>query len=120
MRTCTESRRLQIYLDGELSEAQAGAYRLHLETCPACTQELALYRRLFAALRPSPVPDPGPALTERILDRVLPSRLRRRWVAALGWSYTAASATCTFMFVSWIARPETHVWLATQLGVALE
>jgi anti-sigma factor RsiW len=120
MNECTNRQRLQFYLDGDLGPDEATALELHLESCAACQAELAAYSRLFEALRPVPVRDPGPALTERVLDRVLPSRLRRRWIAAVGWSYTAASATCTFMFASWISRPETHVWIAQQFSVAAE
>ena len=70
------------------------------------------YRALYLALGDSlQVPDPGPELTERILDRVVPSRLRRRWVNAIGWTYGAASAVSTFAFASWIVQPSTHVWL---------
>ena len=120
MNDCPHISRLQTYLDGELGEDETRQLEVHFESCPACTAELAGYTRVFASLRPAPIRDPGPALTERILDRVLPSRLRRRWIAAIGWSYTVASATSTFMFASWISRPETHVWIAAQLGVAAE
>jgi anti-sigma factor RsiW len=120
MNRCEQNRHVQAYLDGELSAAEAARFESHAASCSECAPELLLYRRLFASLTPRPIRDPGPALTERILDRVLPSRLRRRWISAIGWSYTAATATCTFMFASWISRPETHVWLGQQLGAALE
>jgi len=120
MNDCPNRKRLQFYLDGELNPAETQTLELHLESCASCQAELAAYAHLFEELRPTPIRDPGPALTERVLDRVLPSRLRRRWIGAIGWSYTVASATSTFMFASWISRPETHVWIAAQMSFAAE
>lgn len=112
MNRCRESRHVQSWLDGELPAGQASAFAAHLAQCPTCTAEVRAYRSLFASLGEDlRAPDPGPALTERILDRVVPSRLRRRWVTAIGWTYTTASAVSTFAFASWIAQPSTHVWL---------
>src|SRR5262249_59215422 len=52
---------------------------------------LAQYERLFSMLGSIPLLDPGPALTERILRKVLPSEVHRRWVRALGWGYGLAT-----------------------------
>ena len=112
MNRCRESRRIQSWLDGDLSAEQATAFALHLSGCQTCEAEMRSYRALYLALGDSlQAPDPGPELTERILDRVVPSRLRRRWVNAIGWTYGAASAVSTFAFASWIVQPSTHVWL---------
>jgi hypothetical protein len=127
MSRCRESARVQDYrvqdyLDRELAPERAAAFETHLADCPRCAAELASYRALFAglaaSLRPSPAWDPGPPLTERILDRVLPSRLRRRWVTAAGWVYGTAAALSTFLLASWLGRPETHVWLVRAYGEA--
>lgn len=113
MNRCRESRRVQSWLEGDLAPGTAEAFTAHLAGCARCEAEVRAYRRLFAALAEERllVRDPGPALTERILDRVVPSRLRRRWVTALGWTYGTASAVSTFAFLSWIVQPSTHVWL---------
>lgn len=112
MSRCRESRHVQAWLDGDLPAEQADAFAAHLRGCATCDAELRAYRALFISLEEHlRAPDPGPALTERILDRVVPSRLRRRWVTAIGWTYAAASAVSTFAFASWIAQPATHVWL---------
>ena len=112
MNRCRESRLVQSWLDGDLSAAAAAAFASHLRTCRLCEAELRSYRALYASLEGTlQVPDPGPALTERILDHVVPSRLRRRWVTAIGWTYATTSAVSTFAFASWIAQPSTHVWL---------
>jgi hypothetical protein len=113
MNRCRESRRVQSWLEGDLAPDAAQAFVAHLAGCVHCASEVRAYRRLFATLGDGRllVPDPGPALTERILDRVVPSRLRRRWVSALGWTYGTASAVSTFAFLSWIVQPTTHVWL---------
>jgi predicted anti-sigma-YlaC factor YlaD len=116
MPRCRESGNVQDYLDAELSPERTRAFEAHLTTCPSCAAELAVYRSMFEALDGSladyRVEDPGPSLTERILDRVLPSRLRRRWVNAIGWVYGSSSAVVTFATVSWLTRPTTPVWLA--------
>ena len=112
MNRCRESRHVQSWLDGDLPAGPASAFAAHVASCPICTAEMRAYRTLFVALEENlQAPDPGPALTERILDRVVPSRLRRRWVTAIGWTYTTASAVSTFAFASWIAQPSTHLWL---------
>ena len=112
MNRCRESKLVQSWLDGDLAAGPASAFVAHMRSCPVCTAEVRGYRALYASLGDDLlVPDPGPALTERILDRVVPSRLRRRWVTAIGWTYATASAVSTFAFASWIAQPATHVWL---------
>jgi predicted anti-sigma-YlaC factor YlaD len=116
MNRCREARHVQDYLDAELAPARAVAFEEHLQTCADCSGEVAAYRRMFASLDVSlddfTALDPGPRLTEQILDRVVPSRLRRRWVSAIGWVYSGASAIATFAVVSWLTRPTTPVWLA--------
>ena len=116
MNRCRETRQLQDYLDDELTAERARAFETHMESCASCAAEARAYRALFDSLGHSltayAAAHPGPALTERILDRVLPSRLRRRWVQVFGWVYGTATAASTFAFVSWITRSESQVWLA--------
>jgi len=111
MKLCPETERIEPWLDGELSEAAARALAEHVAGCRHCAAERASLESLFVSLRQAPVRDPGPRLTERILDRVVPSRVWRRQMTVVGWCYTAVSAVTTFAFMSWIVRPETHVWL---------
>jgi anti-sigma factor RsiW len=118
MNRCHESERIQSWLDGELPSASARAFEQHLDGCRRCEAEARALRSLYASLDALPVWNPGPALTERILDRVVPSRVRRHVVTAIGWCYTAVSAVTTFAFISWIVRPETHVWLGRVLTTA--
>ncbi|HEY3215645.1 MAG TPA: anti-sigma factor [Candidatus Eisenbacteria bacterium] len=118
MTACRYLGSVQAYLDGDLPPDEARAFRDHLAGCLDCAAERGAYALVFASLDGAPIWDPGPALTERILDRVLPSRLRRRVVTVVGWCYTALSAVSTYGFVSWIARPASHAWLAARLGEA--
>ena len=118
MNPCPESSRIEPWLDGELGGAAGRAFERHLAGCPGCAAERTAYASLYASLRLAPVPDPGPALTERILDRVVPSRVYRRQVTLVGWCYTAVSAVTTFAFISWIVRPEAHVWLGRLVSTA--
>jgi len=115
---CPESERIEPWLDGELPSASARAFEAHLDGCARCGAELRALESVYASLRAIPVWDPGPALTERILDRVLPSRVRRHQVMILGWCYTAISAVTTFAFFSWVVRPETHVLLGRLMSAA--
>lgn len=118
MNRCPESERIQPWLDGELSDEAARALAQHAAGCRRCAAERASLETLFASLRSARVRDPGPRLTERILDRVVPSRIRHRQVTVVGWCYTAASAVTTFAFMSWIVRPATHVWLGRLVSAA--
>lgn len=116
MTHCAQRRRLHDWLDGALETAEAERYAEHLAGCESCTAELAAFTRVEARIAGARVIDPGPALTERILDRVVPSRVRRRFVTVVGWTYTAATAVTTFAFFSWVTRPTTPAWLADQFG----
>lgn len=93
MMRCSESDRIQDYLDGELTPPAAARMRAHVAGCGRCAAELALYARVFESLSLTPAFDPGPALAERVLSHVLPSqRRRRRRIAQLGWAYAGLVA----------------------------
>ena len=118
MTRCPESTRIEAWLDQELTREAARDFARHLSGCAWCTAEVRAWESFAATLRAAPVWDPGPALTERILDRVAPSRVRRRQLTVVGWCYSFASAVTTFAFISWIVRPETHVWLGRLVTAA--
>ena len=105
MSHCAESELLQDYLDGLLDADDEARVGEHLATCPDCALELAAYQRVFATLDATPLLDPSPALTERIFEKVLPSRVRRRWLRALGWGYGVAAAASVVAAVSLLATP---------------
>lgn len=92
MTRCEQHTRIQDFLDGELAPAEAPAFRAHLAACPRCAAEVAAFERLIATLEGEPLDVPRPELTGRILGRVLPSRVRRRRLAALGIGYAAGLA----------------------------
>jgi anti-sigma factor RsiW len=104
MMRCSESDRIQDYLDGELSPDAATRMRAHVAGCARCATELALYARVFESLSLTPVFDAGPALTERVLAHVLPSqRRRRRRIAQLGWGYAGLVAvTLSGLGLAWM------------------
>lgn len=89
MTRCEQESRIQDFLDGELPPGEAVAFRAHLAACPRCAAEAGAYRRLITAIEREPLEVPRPELTGRILAHVLPSRLRRRRLAALGLGYAA-------------------------------
>ena len=112
---CPESARIQDLLDGELPPDQESALRRHALSCETCTEELVRYERLFAMLSAVALLDPGPALTERILRRVLPSEVRRRWVRALGWGYGLSTVGSVAGVALLLLTPESRTVL-TALG----
>ena len=118
MNACNEAFDLQSYFDGELPEAECWRLERHMDQCASCAMELALMRRVFASLEAMPLLEPGPALTERVLDRVVPSRVRRRWVRVFGWSYAAAFAAFIAGAIVWIAQPGTQEALGAVSGAA--
>jgi len=113
---CPHRDQLHEWLDGTLEGDEAERFATHLEGCETCAAELAVYTRLEAMVASARVIDPGPALTERILDHVVPSRVRRRFVTVVGWAYTTVTAATTFAFMSWVTRPGTPMWVTDQLG----
>jgi anti-sigma factor (TIGR02949 family) len=77
--------RLSAYLDGELTAEERREVAAHLEGCEECRRELALLKRLDAALGSLDAPAPA-RLAERVLDRLQP---RRRYV----WQSLALAAS---------------------------
>ena len=118
MTRCPETFFIQDFLDGERSEQEAVAFRVHLATCARCAADVALYRHAFDCLDRLPLARPAADLTERILDRVVPSRVRRRWVATAGWSYAGALAACLAAGLVWISQPGARGLLETLSGEA--
>jgi anti-sigma factor RsiW len=115
---CPRRRSIQDFLDHELAEPQAELLRRHLEGCADCAAEAALYRRAFRALDRLALHDPPPALAGQVLERVLPSRVRRRWVARVGWSYAASLAASMAGAALWLTRPGARQLLDSLSAVA--
>jgi len=105
MMRCREKLRLQDFLDGELPPGEIVAFGAHLAGCRDCAAEVASFRSLIATLERAPLLAPRPELTGRILERVLPSRARRRRFVALGWGYAGALTACAGAVVLWALQP---------------
>ena len=117
MKSCPHRGLVQDYLDDQLADPAARAFEEHAAGCPDCAGEIALYRRTFAFLDDLPLRDPSPALVPRVLERVLPSRVRRRWVTAAGWGYAGALAVCLMSLVLWFSQPGPKAWLESMSSV---
>lgn len=113
-----ESYRYQELLDGELPAAEALELRRHVAACESCARELALYRQLYHSLERLPEFDPGPAFTARVMERVLPSRVRRRWLRALGFGYATVSAGIVAASVVFATQPAARALIETLSAVA--
>jgi anti-sigma factor RsiW len=116
MTRCRENLRLQDFLDGELPPGEVVAFRAHLAGCRDCAAELASFRSLIATLERAPLLAPRPDLTGRILERVLPSRTRRRRLVALGWGYAGVLTACVGAVALWALRPGGNAQLETLSG----
>ncbi len=108
---CPESDRVQAVLDDLLSPGDLEAFRRHALGCAACTTELDAYASVFRALGALPLATPGPRLTERVLAAVLPSRIRRRWLRTVGWTYAASLAASAAAAVVVVNLPAWNGWL---------
>jgi anti-sigma factor RsiW len=115
---CPETFRFQELLDGELPAPDALEIREHAASCESCTAELALYRSLYHSLERLPEWDPGPAFTARVLERVLPSRVRRRWLRALGFGYASLSALTVAAALFFATQPAARALVETLSAVA--
>lgn len=118
MNRCPESFRFQELLDGELPAAEALGIREHAASCESCATELALYRRLYHSLERLPEWDPGPAFTARVMERVLPSRVRRRWLRALGFGYASLTALIVGGAVVFATQPAARALVEALSEVA--
>lgn len=116
MTRCKESIRIQDFLDGELGPGEAMAFRAHLTGCRECAAGLASFQSVIATLERAPLLVPPARLTGRILERVLPSRQRRRRLALLGWGYAASSALSAGAVALWALQPGRHVLLEALSG----
>ncbi len=113
MSRCSQVARVQDLLDGLMSSGDAAAFRGHLASCADCAAEAASLQRLFAVLE-SPLPVVMPdRFGEKVLDQVLPARLRRRRLAALGWGYAAALVACGGAIALWALAPGRQAWIGT-------
>lgn len=76
---CLELRQiLLLYVDNELSPAQARAIRRHLDLCPPCRRRAEYEERFQAMLRENLAPHPAPpGLRERICESLADRGLSR-------------------------------------------
>ena len=118
MSSCPGSDRFQDLLDGELAPDDALRVREHAASCGDCGRELNLYRRLYHSLERFPEWDPGPAFTARVMEAVLPSRVRRRWLRALGFGYASLTALTVAGAVVFATQPAARQLVETLSAVA--
>jgi HEAT repeat protein len=62
---CSDIHNLLIdYIDGQLAPAVRDKVEQHLRTCPACSEEVAQYKKLFSEMSATQLEQPSPALKE--------------------------------------------------------
>jgi hypothetical protein len=72
------------YVLGALSRGEASALKKHLEICPGCRKELALYQQIGDGLlmSPQPLETPAPVVKRKLLERInaeASGRSRPQW-----------------------------------------
>ena len=66
------------FVAGELDSTTRAAAEAHLDACASCRERASEYRSFFTALEHLPVPEPPAGFAVRILDAVLPARVKER------------------------------------------
>jgi putative zinc finger protein len=66
------------YVDDDLDRPERERLDAHLASCAACRVQVEEYRSFFAALNTLPVPEVPQGFAVRILDSVLPARVKER------------------------------------------
>ena len=104
-------RRLGAYLDGALSEGDAGWTERHVNACESCRREVGQIRRLKTlVVEPATVPEPDwtgfwPGIVRGIEDarrRVAPVPVKRAWHLWPQWAVgSAAVAAILVSLVFW-------------------
>jgi len=119
MTRCPDTTDWVLYAAGETPPDRLAALQAHLETCPACRDELAGLRRGLEALEAL---DPTPPLRAEALaslrDRlaaerkaVRPAVRPRRKVFRYGWVAAAAAAAATILItVLSTPHPNSQAW----------
>lgn len=87
---CPDTGMLQDFLEVLLPDGEMRRLRAHVDECPRCRVECVRLEHLFDRLEALPLEAPSPALVERVLDRVLPSRRHARWARRVWVGYAAA------------------------------
>jgi anti-sigma factor RsiW len=118
MTSCPGTGALQDWLEGLLDGAERERVASHVSGCARCSAEARRLEHVFRALAAVPLESPSPALAERVLDRVLPSRRRIRWLRRLGAGYAVTLAVCLMGFPLWLTQPSAHTFLAWLAGAA--
>ena len=66
------------YVDDDLARVESARIESHLGACEACRVKVDEYRSFFTALKALPVPEVPSGFAVRILDAVLPARIKER------------------------------------------
>jgi len=109
---CPSSGTLQDHLEGLLADDERVALELHVATCDRCVVELTRLESLFVRLGALPLEAPAPGLADRVLDQVLPSRPRERWLRRLGIGYAASLGATLAGAGVWITQPAVRAFAA--------
>lgn len=97
MTRCAEfAEDLGLLLAGELEAGRRAALLAHLEGCPGCARERAVFEQAFDDLRAAEVPDPGPVYWAGFESR-LRSRLEARRAAGRRRTLLLAAAAALVM-----------------------
>ena len=90
------------YVDNDVDSRERVLVDTHLASCAACRVKADEYRSFFTALNTLPVPEVPQGFAVRILDSVLPARVKERKIVRL-FTKTYASVAVALSVVAAVA-----------------
>jgi hypothetical protein len=99
--SCLSADDIYLYLEGELSGADASRVSEHLEHCAACREAVEERSLLLQAARSLPRWTVPQDFARQVMERLFPKRLslgRALWTAAIGTTVIVTSLLLVFLF----------------------
>ncbi|MGQ9625427.1 MAG: zf-HC2 domain-containing protein [Anaerolineae bacterium] len=99
---------MSLSLDGLLAGEQAEGLQAHLENCPACCLEWALFQEISHKLSNAPMLDPPPGFTGRVMTRLNHQEARRKVFGML--VLVAGALALTMLTMPFMASGLSCIW----------
>ncbi len=122
--TCKEVvERLSEYWSNELDERTRNEVSLHLQGCPSCQHEWAIFQTAMNALKSVTTPEPSPELLSRIQSAVM-AKQSRKPVFVWRWQWAMATGAATIVIalvsVSFFSRVRERTWVPPSHPIVAE
>ncbi len=122
--TCKEVvERLSEYWSNELDERTRNEVSLHLQGCPSCQHEWAIFQTAMNALKSVTTPEPSPELLSRIQSAVM-AKQSRKPVFVWRWQWAMATGAATIVIalvsVSFFSRVRERARISSPYPIVAE